>query len=407
MKKTAKEQNHINLSTRGQPVVVLPSVQTATKVALRHTPLSSSSEANQEGQYRSSRPVKFLEPLAAASTEHTDTHFPDEATSCFISESETQDEMLSLSTSTVVSCPALRIGAEWGASASSLIQADIVRNQKLRKQLAELRLSDFFNVHGEPHFKKLSISFAVKQNHDVGDTFGSTGDLHASASEFSNFRIEGDVEAEDEKGTLGSSKAFLAASEARAKDLLMTREKADALLRKVTDGDRLRTADVDRRRLNLLFAEIPSFETFLPHEIDIKDLMPADLLEEEEVAEKESMERQNAFLADKNFIEGSQMSWLFPQSEVLVISQCLQRWSVSTRGSNLMSTAGMDRPTFCRLLFDLDLVGDGVPYFWAVSLFDSLAQPMRSCTNADHSATAPLHHIVTLTEMGRVMEGDC
>ena len=98
--------------------------------------------------------------------------------SCFLSESEYDElpEMFSLSTSSVMSYPALQItGSEWGGSASSLVQADLVRNQRLKHQLSRLRLSDFFDAHGGPHFKRLSITFAAKQNREVGSTFGSTG----------------------------------------------------------------------------------------------------------------------------------------------------------------------------------------------------------------------------------------
>lgn len=197
-------------------------------------------------------------------------------------------------------------------------------------------------------------------------------------------------------GILGSSKAFLAASEARARDVLLTREKAEALLKKVRDEERVRASDVNQRRLGLLFAEIPFFETALPNGVHIKDVMPADFLEEEEAAAKQLIERQNAFLADNKFIEGSQMAWLFTQTEVQSISKCLQRCTVSTRGVGTVSAGGMDRPTFCRMLFDLDLVGEKVPYFWAVALFDSMAQPMRLCPpSAHHAATAPVVSVAT------------
>ena len=197
-------------------------------------------------------------------------------------------------------------------------------------------------------------------------------------------------------GILGSSKAFLAASEARARDVLLTREKAEALLKKVRDEERVRASDVNQRRLGLLFAEIPLFETALPNEVHIKDVMPADFLEEEEATAKQLIERQNAFLADNKFIEGSQMAWLFTQTEVQSISKCLQRCTVSTRGVGTVSAGGMDRPTFCRMLLDLDLVGEKVPYFWAVALFDSMAQPMRLCPpTAHHAATAPVVSVAT------------
>lgn len=328
--------------------------------------------------------------------------------SCFLSESEHDEmpEMFSLSASSVVSYPALQItGSEWGGPASSLLQEDLVRNQRLKHQLSQLRLSDFFDVHGGPHFKLLSITFAAKQNRDVGSTFGSTGDLHASVDVSTLQRHMDEMDDEERTGMLGSSKAFLAASEARAKDMLLTREKAEALLRKVNDQERLRTADVNQRRLGRLFAEISAFETVLPTDIDIKDIMPTDSLEEEENTAKQLTERQNAFLADEKFTEGSQMSWLFTQTEVLMITRCMQRWSNSTRGAHgAVVTAGMDRPTFCRMLLDLELVGEKVPYFWAVSLFDSLALPLRPCLDLEHAAVAPVLQVVNRFRLISVLD---
>jgi len=65
--------------------------------------------------------------------------------SCFLSESEHEEmpEMFSLSTSSIMSYPALQItGSEWGGSASSLLQADLTRNQKLKNEL----LGAFSNI---------------------------------------------------------------------------------------------------------------------------------------------------------------------------------------------------------------------------------------------------------------------
>ena len=286
---------------------------------------------------------------------------------------------------------------------------DVIRNQRLKNQLSQLRLSDFFNCHGGPHFKRLSISFAAKQNAQVGSTFGSTSNLHqdaelrelqgstfsTSSSDLHQGRMGHKALIEEEKDMLGSSKAFLAASEARARDFLITQQKAELLLLQVRDDERLRTAEVDERRLGILFCEIPNFEAMLPKAVDIKNLVPPDLVEEQEQAEKQSIERQNSFLSDNNFIEGSQMCWLFTHAEVLTMSRCMHRWCLSTGGSNTMGHMGMDRPTFCRLILELELVDQvAVPYFWAVSLFDSLAQPSRICPpNAHHAPTAPIQPI--------------
>ena len=45
------------------------------------------------------------------------------------------------------------------------------------------------------------------------------------------------------------------------------------------------------------------------------------------------------------------------------------------------------------MLLDLELVGEKVPYFWAVCLFDSLALPMRLCPDVEHAAVAPVLHV--------------
>jgi len=57
------------------------------------------------------------------------------------------------------------------------------------------------------------------------------------------------------------------------------------------------------------------------------------------------------------------------------------------------------------MLLDLDLVGEKVPYFWAVALFDSMAQPMRLCPpTAHHAATAPVVSVVNRFRLISVMD---
>lgn len=97
-----------------KPVVALPSLPNAKTVTLQV-------------------PTRPTDPTSTRS---------DEA-SCFISESEF-DEMFSLSTSTM-SCWPLG-GSE--LCPAHLLQSDLARSQELRRQLKELRLNDFFDVHG-------------------------------------------------------------------------------------------------------------------------------------------------------------------------------------------------------------------------------------------------------------------
>ena len=75
--------------------------------------------------------------------------------------------------------------------------------------------------------------------------------------------------------------------------------------RQVRDEEKLRTADVDQRRLEVLFSEIPCYEAFASG-LRMQDLILVDPCEEEEQAEKQLMEKQNGFLSDKKFVEGSQ-----------------------------------------------------------------------------------------------------
>merc|ERR1719283_4778 len=57
----------------------------------------------------------------------------------------------------------------------------------------------------------------------------------------------------------------------------------------------------------------------------------------------------------------------------------------------------MDRPTFCRLVLDLGLVDqDRVPYFWAVSLFDEAARPVRCCAANPELAFAHLSPVLPI-----------
>lgn len=284
--------------------------------------------------------------------------------------------------------PALQASLqEWDMAPSLLAQADVRRSSCLKGKLEQMQLSEFFDVHGGPHFQRLGLGLAAKQNREVGSAFGSRSDLHAHRVRCGPLSVL----PEKEKGMIGNARTYLAAAEAVAQDAIAAQRRFQIYRSQVKEDERTRVADVEQRRVRHLFIEVPNFELFLPEQVNLKDLIPVDLGDDRETAAKHLVDRQNTNFADTRWVEGAQMGWLFTQSEVVALSKSLERWSASTRGANV--PMGMCRPTFCRFVIDVELVDQKkVPYFWAVQLFDSVAQHVRCCPpNVHHAATAPLH----------------
>lgn len=279
---------------------------------------------------------------------------------------------------------------DWDAPLASLRQSDLASRERLRADLEKLKLSEYFDHHGSLQFQRLGLTFAAKQIPQVGQTFGSWGEVRAT-SKLSNSSRAAKIDLETEEN-LGKkpdvtfcARSWLAASEAVAKDAVQTKSRAQEFIRRVIPTDVMRVADVEERRLQLLFEEVSDFERFIPDGVQLEDLLPVDLGYEEELRTTNIAERQNHSLEDPHWHEGLQMGWSFDQTQAIQLANYLECWCEATRGLSSPRgmdgrPLGMDRPTFCKFLVDCNLLeNDKVPYFWMVQLFDSLVQPMRCC----------------------------
>eukprot|EP00930_Biecheleria_cincta_P044627 TRINITY_DN30721_c0_g1_i1.p1 TRINITY_DN30721_c0_g1~~TRINITY_DN30721_c0_g1_i1.p1 ORF type:complete len:1108 (-),score=196.98 TRINITY_DN30721_c0_g1_i1:33-3356(-) len=295
--------------------------------------------------------------------------------------------------------PALKASlGDWkDVAPSQLSQADLRRSAYLKGQLEQMRLTEFFDEQGGPHFQRLGLGFVAKQQKEIGSAFGSQGDLLQCTD-----ARRGTIDTQ--AGIVGTSRSYLAAAEAIAKDSLIVEERALFYQSQVKESERAREGDVENARVKHLFIEVPNFEVHAPKPVNLKDLIPSDLGEAREIEERNIVERQGGNFRDPYWTEGSQMGWLFPQPEVMELSQLMDRWAASTRGANL--PMGMCRSTFCRFLLDTKLADQkSVPYFWAVQLFDSVAQPVRCCPpNAHYASTAPVCLMVSRWRLISVLD---
>lgn len=255
----------------------------------------------------------------------------------------------------------LRIRAT-GHTVRSMGPGDVSRSKRLSEELASMRLNDYFDTRGAPRFRQLGLAFAAKQNPDIQDSFGSHMDTLTSSL---------GVQRRGE-----SAKAYFLASEAKEKELRDRKQRNDDLVHSISVAERLRVDDVRRRQAHVLFGGIPDFEAYLPYGVRVWDLLPLDLDREEELKERRVADKANAFLVDQRWKMGKQMKWSLARSEVLALLQVANLWTKATHGTQI--SVGMDRHTFCRFVLDLGLIDqDRVPFFWAVSLFDEAAQPLR------------------------------
>lgn len=295
--------------------------------------------------------------------------------------------------------PALKASlGDWkDVAPSQLSQADLRRSAYLKGRLEQMRLPEFFDEQGGPHFHRLGLGFVAKHQTEIGSAFGSRGDLHSHTN-------AGRGALDAEPGMIGNARSYLAAIEAVAKDTILVQQRAKIYQSQVKGSDRTKEGDVEKTRVGHLFTEVPDFEIHVPKPVILKDLIPSDLGEHRELEERNIVDRQLGHLTDIYWIEGAQMGWLFTQPEVSELSTSLDRWAASTRGVNL--PMGMCRSTFCRFLLDTKLADqNSVPYFWAVQLFDSVAQPARVCApNAQHASTAPICLMVSRWRLISVLD---
>lgn len=70
----------------------------------------------------------------------------------------------------------------YGCSCDTLSLGDVQRNSQLRSDLASMPLSAYFDDRGVPHFRRLGLSFAARQNPTVRPAFGTWVDRQAEAA---------------------------------------------------------------------------------------------------------------------------------------------------------------------------------------------------------------------------------
>jgi len=262
-----------------------------------------------------------------------------------------------------------------GCSLETLRADEVHASMELRTALAELQLNDYFDHRGTPRLRRVGLTLAAKQLPGVHSSFGNWVD---DASVVSGGRKE------------QSAKAYFLATEAIERDMQYGKTRTADMLSSLDAKELHKTDDVQRRQLEVLFSEVPDFEQHLPQSLRQTDMLPPDFTKEEERQSRNLAEKSNTNFGDHTWKAGQQMRWSFSRPQVQLLSQISSLWIRAMMGPSF--SVGMDRPTFCRFILDLGLVDQhDVPFFWAVSLFDEVARPMRCCP-----PDAPLAHVEPL-----------
>jgi len=280
----------------------------------------------------------------------------------------------------------------FGRTLAHVDAIDVLRNPDLHSELAGFPLNEHFDRRGAPRYRRLGLAFVAQQNPAIQSTFGSrTDDASDRAA-----------------GSKTSAKAYLASVAALDKDAEYTRKHREELEKTIKEKHRNLNDDVQQRQLELLFTEVPSFMQHLPamakRTKSLGDLLVPDVDSQEERRNRHRADQSNDHFDDKYWMEGKKMSWMFNQAEAINLSKCADLWTRATRGEQC--PMGMDRTTYCRFILDVGLVDQNkVPYFWAVSLFDEVAQPMRCCSpNAIAPDSAPIARVVSRWNLLSVLD---
>jgi len=272
---------------------------------------------------------------------------------------------------------------KYGRTLAHVDAIDVRRNPDLHCELAAFALNEHFDNRGAPRYRRLGLAFVAQQNPGIQSTFGSTAENASDAI----------------VGRRTSAKAYLASVAALDKDAEYARKHRAELMRHVDEKQRSLNEDVQQRQLELLFTEVPHFAQHLPamakRTRSLGDLLVPDVDLHEERKNRHRADQQNNHFDDKYWMEGKKMNWLFNHEEALNLSKISDLWTRATRGKQC--PMGMDRTTFCRFIIDVGLVDQSkVHYFWAISLFDEIAQPMRVCApNAIAPESAPIARVVS------------
>lgn len=173
----------------------------------------------------------------------------------------------------------------------------------------------------------------------------------------------------------------------------LSHKEANALRYKtLTEEDKHNRADVLERQLKLMFA-IGNLEDeqdidlprFLPKCCGKKPFDDAPLdcgNRRQERDHRKQNEKQNMLFQESNphnVALVKRQEWLLSFADIQMVLERLSGW-MSAAG--LLPSSGIDRSTFCQMLFELDMIDqDKLPYTWALQVFDLKARPMKLCVS--------------------------
>lgn len=273
--------------------------------------------------------------------------------------------------------------AAGGVPAHALHIGDLRTNPSIRAVLGKVPLREYFDRRGLPRLQRLGFSFAAKQNEATKHSFGS--------------RVKTEPAKEGSKGPkkVSAREAHLA-SKALEKEANHRQMQLGELFGGISlaKANKIGQEVVSKRQLEMFFQDLPDFERLIPDEVEHFDLLPVSFTREDELRERKVAERMVANFSDPVWMEGSRMGWLFDREEVKDVVSLVGLWAKAARGANC--SLGMDRSCFSRFILDAGLVDQHKsPHFWAVSLFDSMSQPVRCCpTTATWAPSAPIAVVV-------------
>ncbi|CAE7415722.1 unnamed protein product [Symbiodinium natans] len=255
---------------------------------------------------------------------------------------------------------------------------DFFQRQDLHQKMRSLALSDHFDNFGKSRFQRLGLAFAAKQF--LPNAVTPCSSLPAQA-------MQGPT---SETGK-PSAKAFILSQEALAQDFKRWSQHTREISDSIREEDRHKDADVKKRQVDILFAELPDLEELLPEVIPLETLQ---LEIDREKPVKPSFPRRWPAQSKK-----------FRRTESLALTEIFKAWSFASwplGGADL----GMDRATFARFVLDVGLINQrNVPLFWGLSLFDSLSHDTRVCAkNELVPLAAPLLPVVKWSDLLAIVE---
>lgn len=282
-----------------------------------------------------------------------------------------------------------RIAEAAGRKVELVTVSDVHHSKELQREIAGLRLTDFFDDKGLPRFRRLGLTPAMAaEREDFGSRCTEVQQMRSGAP---------------------SAKARIMASIAAEKSAEVRNARNREVQERIPQEERLRSSDVAQRQIEVLFAEVPGFAQYAPPGVRTADVQPQEeKSRQDDARERRAIDADNELLWDKHWAAATEMNWLFTRTEALVLERVASLWTSAARGPKC--PMGMDRSSFCRFLWDVGLVDqDRVPIFWAVSLFDAAARRVRIVPSPDVplASVAPIAPIVSKWSLVAILDAVC